>query len=73
MVSSYDVVFDEIFSSALAYMSQHYSEAMSMRLAVTYKPCATYLRGQTGDIITLAHFEEGNILTQTCNNAEISD
>ena len=35
-ISSYDVVFDESFSSALAYMSRTYSEAMTMRPAVTY-------------------------------------
>ena len=45
IVSSYDVVFDEIFSSALAYTSQPYSEAMAVRLAVTYKPCAESLKG----------------------------
>ena len=41
--------------------------------AVTYTPCATSSREQTGDIITFTHFEEGNILTKTCNNAEIGD
>ena len=35
IISSYDVVFDEIFSSALAYTSQPYSEAMAMRPDVT--------------------------------------
>ena len=35
VLSSYDVVFDESFSSALAYTSQTYSEAMEMRQAVT--------------------------------------
>ena len=50
-ISSYDVVFDESFSSALAYTSQPYSEAMPMRQAVTYTPCAASLREQTGDII----------------------
>ena len=54
-------------------MSQPYSKAMAMRLAVTYTPCATYLRKQTGNIITFAQFEEGNILTKTHNNAEIGD
>ena len=61
IISSYDVVFDESFSSALAYTSQRYSEAMMMRLAVMYTPCATYSREQTGDIITFTHFEEGDI------------
>ena len=35
-ISSYDVVFDENNSSALAYTSQYYSEAMAMRQEVTY-------------------------------------
>ena len=38
IISSYDVVFDESFSSALAYTSRPYSEAMVMRLVVTYTP-----------------------------------
>ena len=41
IISSYDVVFDTSFSCALAYTSQTYSEAMAMRLAVTYTPYAT--------------------------------
>ena len=28
------------------------------------------MREQTGDIITFTHFEEGNILPETCNDAE---
>ena len=40
---------------------------------MTYTPCATSSREQTGDIITLAQFEEGNILNKTCNDAESSD
>ena len=46
---------------------------MMMRTPVTYTPCATYLREQTGDIIKFAQFEEGNIRTKTCNNAESGD
>ena len=46
---------------------------MAMRLAVTYTPCATSLRETTGDIITFAQFEEGNIITKTCNDAENGD
>ena len=61
IISSYDVVFDESFSSALAYKSQHYSEAMTMRQEVTYTPCAKSWREKTGDIIMFAQFEEGNI------------
>ena len=69
IISSYDVVFDEIFSSALAYTSVTYSEAMVVRLSVAYTPCATSLREQTGDIFTFTQFEEGNILTKTRNDA----
>ena len=69
ITSLYDVVFDESFSIALAYMSPPYLEAMSMLPAVMYTPCATSLRGETGGIITFAQFEEGNILTKTPNNA----
>ena len=46
---------------------------MTMRPAVTYTPCATSPREQTGDIIKLAQFEEGNILTKTRNDAENGD
>ena len=73
IISSYDVVLDESFSSALAYMSQTYSEAMAMRPAVTYTSYGTSSREKTGDIITFAQFEEGNILTETRNNAESGD
>ena len=38
VISSYDVVFDESFSSALSYTSRPYLEAMAMRPAVTYTP-----------------------------------
>ena len=61
IISSYDVVFDESFSSALAYVSRPYSEAMAMRPEVTYNPYATSSKEQTGDIITFTQFEEGNI------------
>ena len=44
-----------------------------MRPAVTYTPCATSQREQTGSIITFTQFEEGNILTETRNDAEIGD
>ena len=69
IISSYDVVFDEKKSSALAYMPQHYSEAMEMRPAVTYTPYATSSREQNGDVTTFVQFEEGNILTETRNDA----
>ena len=59
IISSYDVVFDEFFSSALAYMSRPYSEAMVTRSAVTYTPYGTSPREQTGDVIRFTQFEEG--------------
>ena len=36
-------------------------------------PCATCSKEQTGDIITFAQFEEGNLLTETHNDAESDD
>ena len=56
IISSYNVVFDESFSSVLAYTSQPYSEAMVMRTAVRYTPYGTSSIEQTGDIITFAQF-----------------
>ena len=72
IISSYDVLLKKI-SSALAYTSQPYSEAMAMRPAVTYTHCAMSSRAKNGNIITLAQLEEGNILTNTRNDAEISE
>ena len=69
IISSYDVVFDEILSSKLAYTS----DAIAMHPAVTYTLRATSPRKKTGGIITFAQFEEVNISTKTCNNAESSD
>ena len=73
IISSYDVVFDKSFSCALAYTSRPYSEVMAMRPAVTYTPYATSSKEKTGDVITFEQFEEGNILTETRNDAESSD
>ena len=44
-----------------------------MRPAVTYTLYATSSREQTGDVITFAQFEEGDILTDTRNDAESGD
>ena len=63
IISSYNFVFDEIFSSALAYNSQLYEEAMDMLPDVPYTPYAAYSREQSGDIITFAQFEEVNLLS----------
>ena len=70
IISSYDVVFEEIFSSALSYTSQTYSESMAIHLAVTNTPHASFLIEQTGNITTFAQFEEENISTKTRNDAE---
>ena len=35
-----------------------------------YTPDATSSKEQTGDVITFAQFEEGNLLTETCNYTE---
>ena len=48
-------------------------QKMSMRPSVTYKTCATSSKEQTGDIITLAQFEEGGLFSETYNNAESVD
>ena len=54
-------------------MSRPYSEATAMRPSGTYTPYATSSREQNGDVITFAQFEEGNILTEICNDAESGD
>ena len=73
VIFSYDVVFDEIFSSALSYTSRPYAEAMVMRPKVMYTPYAKPSKEQTGDVITFAQSEEGNLLTETCNDTESDD
>ena len=67
IVSSYDVVFDESFSSALVYTSQPYSEAVGMRPSVSYMPYATSSKEKTVNIITFSHFEEGGLLSEYHN------
>ena len=44
-----------------------------MSPSVKYTPCDTSLRGETGDIITFAQFEEGDLLSETHNDAESGD
>ena len=72
-ISSYDVAFDEIFSSTLEYTSQPYAEAMASCPNVPYKPYATYSREQTGNVIRFTNFEEGGLLSETRDDAEIGD
>ena len=43
IISSYDVVFNGSFSSALAYTSQPYAEVIDMRPTVAYTHYATSL------------------------------
>ena len=73
VISSYDVKFDESCVSALSYTSRPYAGAMAMRPAVTYTPYATSSKEQTGDVITLAQFEEGDLLSETRNDTESGD
>ena len=70
IIYSYDVVFDEKNSSALAYTSQTYPEPMDVRLSVSYITCATSSKEQTVNIITFTQFEEGILLSETRDNAE---
>ena len=64
IIYSYDIVFDKSFSSALAYTSRPYSEAMAMRLEVTYTPYVTSSKEQTGDIYR--QYKKYNIFIQCC-------
>ena len=44
-----------------------------MHQAVTYAPYVESSREQTGNIIMFVQFEEGNLLSETHDNTEISD
>ena len=46
---------------------------MAVRLAVKYTPYDMFSKEQTGDVITFAQFEEGNLLPETRNNTESGD
>ena len=46
---------------------------MAMRPAVTYTQYATSSKEQTGNVITFAQFEEGDLWTETSNNTESGD
>ena len=70
IIYSYDVVCDERFSSALVYTPRPYSEAMDMRPSVIYTPCYMSPREQTGDVITLTQFEEGNLPFEINSSSE---
>ena len=40
---------------------------------VTYIPCDTSSRGKTGNKIMLENFEEGGLLSETCDDTESVD
>ena len=73
IISSYDDIFDESLSSTIAYTSQPYAESMNVHMDVSYIPCATSSRKHTGDIIRFTQFQEGNLLSETWDDAESSD
>ena len=54
----------------MAYYSKAYAEAMAIKTSVSYTPYATSSKEQTGDIITFVQFEEGNLLSEYCNDTE---
>ena len=58
------------FSSALAYTSHPYSEALAMQPSVLYIPYDTLSHEQTGYIITFAQIEEGGLVENECNVVE---
>ena len=60
----------KVFLLRLSYTSRPYSEATEMRPEETYTPYATSSIEQTAYVITFTQFEEGNILTETCNDSE---
>ena len=44
-----------------------------MRPSVTYTPYATFSKEQTDDIFAFTQFEEGHLLSETRDDAEIGD
>ena len=69
----YDVFFNEIQSSVLAYTSQPYAESMAVWPAISYILYSASSGGKTVDVIMFAQFDEGNILSETRNDTEIGD
>ena len=70
IVSSHDVLFDETFSNALAYISRPYSEALAIQSAVLYIMYDTSSNGQIGNIIIFSQFEEKCFVQNERNVAE---
>ena len=62
IVSSNDIVFDETFSSASTYTPHPYSEEAVTQPAILLIPYDISSHEKTGDIITFAQFEEGDLL-----------
>ena len=73
IIYSYGVVFYESFYSELSYTLQPHAEAMAVHPAVSYTPYATPPKEQTGNIITFAHIEEGDLLSETRESTESGD
>ena len=46
---------------------------MAMRPTVTYTLYATSSKEKIGDVITFAQFEEGNLISEPCNDTESDD
>ena len=65
IISSYDIVFENT--------SQPYSEATAMRPAVSCIPCPVSSKRKTDYIIMFIKFEDGNLLSGTCDNVERGD
>ena len=61
------------FSILLAYTSHTYSQALAIQPSVLYTTYATASHEQTCDIITFAHFEEGNLVEHKCNSDDDSN
>ena len=46
---------------------------MAMHTTVTYTPYSTSSKEQTGDVITFAQFEEGDLISETRNDTDSDD
>ena len=64
------IFLNDSFSSTLVYTPQPHAGAMAMQLAVLCIAYATSSKEKTGDIITFTQFEEGNLLSVTCNDTK---
>ena len=62
ILALHDIVFDETFSSELAYTSSPYSDSLTIWPSLSYIPYTTLSHGQTGDIVIFSLFEEGGLV-----------